>query len=1166
MNKKRKIIIIGALLGTAAVAGVGVTTALLSKNKNVKEINIEGVSFKNVKQNSFEIEFNAFHISERDLITIFLNDQKIEFKFNDLKQISNDRFSLSISNLKSDTKYTLSKIEISKKVFTFNNKFINTLKEDKKDPNEKSVTINGEVDILKVDSTSYKISIPVQNAKSGNYSIKLNDILVNGQLEEGKVVFQASNLTANTKYILNEFKFNEENIELPNKDISFVVDETTAEQNEYNINVQRITKNSATVIVTLDNIESANNFKLEVGGNQYNQTRVEDNSIIFQLDNLNKNTKYSITKLINVNNESKSLTFENQSFNTLNEENFSVRNIDIIEKSDENAKVKINFDTHVFASEENKAFQLVVLGPKDKVLTYSSDDYNSENGSITFELNNLEFSSNYEIKNLFINGKNISINNSNKTGSNWLSDSQNLVFSTNFYSKEITFASFSSSIDTSSGEKLILNFEEITNMFEMKEDSYLFKIEFRNKENNKTFYSWADLGKDKNNNLKNISFDLVDKNSFDYESEENLYELPKNSKLEILSAKIDKSDNLDVLDPRITIRFIGSESEINTDLTFDKYKNTSLSYEKSNKTLSVSTTIEKVDSSQPNSVQFELLSDFGASWTLNANKNENNLWSANIDQLDFNGKIYLSRVLIDSKNLRIDSDNKGTIEITNTTADQPIEISNISASRDQENNNYSIISLTLNKGIKELDGYVTRQPLLKIFEENDQNNLISADFISKESNTYKFKVFLNPNRSYKIKFANINDNYLYSDISFNVSTANNEEKTVDQLNAELSKITSLNMKQMWWAYGAKQKLINKSALMNLTNLSSAININDNVDVLIDTAFNKYDDILGKLSIRLKLTSGSNSTDFKEITINNLFSKNYFRTFDHNPDFYNQIIKVSKEGSVKLTSDFDSLFGEEFNDTNDLAHSFGNPVKWVELKNTNLSQFLDIDERFRSYDDSKFTIYFVKFSDIKNVYEPHQTTQYAMQGFMNYRINFWFDNYDANNKNLKPESKYKDASPAMIIGGFNGTETNINKDLWRSIHKNLTENSIREWNEFNSKYGFNQKSKTKTIDEIISEINNIQDKEQKWNKLLEYSNLKAIIDATVFFVKNSFNPPIAKDFFKFEVTSLEKITLGQNNYLKVNFVIKSILISSKHKNYDNYNIIHNKELSVHLLKK
>ncbi|WP_223206539.1 hypothetical protein [Mycoplasmopsis canis] len=348
MNKKRKIIIIGALLGTAAVAGVGVTTALLSKNKNVKEINIEGVSFKNVKQNSFEIEFNAFHISERDLITIFLNDQKIEFKFNDLKQISNDRFSLSISNLKSDTKYTLSKIEISKKVFTFNNKFINTLKEDKKDPNEKSVTINGEVDILKVDSTSYKITIPVQNAKSGNYSIKLNDILVNGQLEEGKVVFQASNLTANTKYTLNEFKFNEENIELPNKDISFVVEGTTTEQNEYNINVQRITKNSATVIVTLDNIKSANNFKLEVGGNQYNQTRVEDNSIIFQLDNLNKNTKYSITKLINVNNESKSLTFENQSFNTLNEENFSVRNIDIIEKSDENAKVKINFDTHVF--------------------------------------------------------------------------------------------------------------------------------------------------------------------------------------------------------------------------------------------------------------------------------------------------------------------------------------------------------------------------------------------------------------------------------------------------------------------------------------------------------------------------------------------------------------------------------------------------------------------------------------------------------------------------------------------------------------------------------------------------------------------------------------------------------------------------------------------------
>ncbi|WGI36304.1 hypothetical protein [Mesomycoplasma lagogenitalium] len=891
--------------------------------------------------------------------------------------------------------------------------------------------------------------------------------------------------------------------------------------------------------------------------NQENSLNQGDNS-----NNLNDNSNsQNDTENINSSDESQ----ENSSNANLSD-NFVAQSVEIIKLTDEMATIKIAFSQYQLANNNIKDFQLSYTHNLTKKMFSESLPYNINDNYVIFNIENLDFSENYKIQELFLNNKKISLENVVKQGNNWINTNDNsLEFTTKVYQNKITYDSIFTEIDNN-GNVLSLSLENVQGLFKMSENQYFSFIKLKDLSNNKEFY-YQPFIKKENDGLKNIELNINDSsapeefynNNLDPDDPNyTLYELPANANFEILEFRIDKEGKSNVDVPRVLVTPKDNVNKtFNTNLNSDLYKNNVIEYDNNLKTLTVKTVISKSESSSEfNQVKFYLSSNFGGQWILAANK-INDQWVAQINNLKLDGKIYIEKVTGDDQIIKLDKINKGTTEINYKQIIKKPTINNVSLEIDSNNNNYSIINVEFNDENNQLENYKLSDPVLEIKKEND-DSIIKPAFIEKRDKIYKFKIYLEPNSNYLINYFALNNEQFNYDRTFSRNTNNNGTKTVDQLNQLIDSINqNINLTKRFWASQAKKTLVDKSNLMNYTNLSSLINIDDSIDLNISYLNNNNNSERdGILSFELKLISNGNQSKTRVLNFSNLYNVNYLRNLSEDPSFYADLIKISKAGHTKSTLDFDKIFTEI--DKNDLTYSFGTPTTWINLKDERLNEFLDIDPAFRNYDESQLKIYFVKYRDVRNLYEPHQTTSNVMLGFMNYRINYWFDNLN----NSKTEAKYKNFSTPIFLGGFNDYNDSNSKDLFK-VYQNLIVNYSKEqWKNFNTFFGLNTDL---SLDQIIYNINQITNNNEKWQYLTSISKIKNLFNSIDDIVKNSYDPTIRTSNFKIEIINVEKEQIGLNNFLNIEFIIKINVNSTKFPNYSENNIVNNQSLKIKFLK-
>ncbi|MGZ9414496.1 hypothetical protein [Mycoplasma sp. 5370] len=834
-------------------------------------------------------------------------------------------------------------------------------------------------------------------------------------------------------------------------------------------------------------------------------------------------------------------------------DDFVISSLEILEKTDEFAKLKVNFSKHLLKNVKNKDFQIEISGKiKDKQF-FNSQQYIENSDSVIFNLSNLEFSENYLINNITLNNKPLtSLNSAQKIGNNWENseNTNDFVFQTNEYSQKISYESISYHIDETNPNRLLLSFNNVEKLFEFTESEYIGKLTLKDKTNSDTEFTVdISIRKTENEGLKNIPITISttsDSSTFDYEDG---FEIPSNAILEIVDFKIDRSGLISVVEPRISILpKDGINKEFSSKTSFSRFKNTEFNLE-SNNNLKVKTELELVDIDQSNlnDVKLEFISNFGGYWKINATK-VNDKWEANIPNYNYYGKISLTKVFVNNKEIQLDYLHKGVLKFNNDkNREENALINSVNITENKENSFISDISVNFNNS-ELLDQFSLLKPRLEIFDINNQTQIIEPKFLYKDKNNYIFSTYLKNNVNYKIKKLSFGTQDFNFENSFTKSKTSTP-KTEIELNEIINNISSLNLTKKYWASGALKSLNSTSDFIKITDINKIRNFDDSIEIEVNKSSSEteIDERNGILKLNIKLKSGSNYSISKKITINNLYNVNFFEHFNQSNSYFEKLISISNKGLTKSTLDFDKTFTEV--ETNDLHYSFGNPTTWVEIKDEKLNDFLNIDESLKSYDSSKLKIFFIKFRDQKNLYDPHITSAYAMQGFMEYKIGFWFDNLNENN----PESKYKKIYGPMLVGGFNFDNTS--QSLYLNFKEKIEKFSTEKWDEFNSYYGF-KNPESVDLDNLIAEINQISNKEERWNKILEYTKISKLLSSITDLVKNSFNSPISKDFYNIQVETASKETIGENNFLKLKVVLKSHSFNRTIQNNENNNIGNN----------
>ncbi|UWD33973.1 hypothetical protein [Mesomycoplasma molare] len=918
--------------------------------------------------------------------------------------------------------------------------------------------------------------------------------------------------------------------------------------NNETINLSQYTEEEIKLIFTLKNNDN----------DDKNQDSNESKPIDNSQENSDTNNKRNEKNPNNTENDAKDnfhndSSLEEEPENKVEDSNprdeFVVESIEILEKTDQGAKVKFIFSKHILKNSLIKDFQLEIEGTKSQKLFFSSETYTENDNFLIFNINNLDFSENYPIKKLILNNVEINFKNAQKLGNLWEESRENaepFLFSTLQYNTPITYESITTSIEN---DQISLSFNNIKGLFIFNDEQYLAKIKVKvlSDENETELELFPMVTKQKNSELKNINLTIMPKDSFDYD--DYYSEIPDNSTFEILEFKIDKDGKANIIEPRISIvPADGVNKTFNSQTNYDKYSNTSFIYDENLKHLTISTNIIKNSSTELNNVQFELRSDFGGYWKIPALYVDSK-WKAEINNIDISGKIELLRVLSNETEIRIDSSNKGITSFTKIKNTEIPEINNITIEKDSNNPIFSSIKVEFTDSDLELEKFNFIEPILTLVKESEKNNIdakvIKAKFTNKNNNNYVFSTYLEHNVNYIIK------DFSFSNTHFNYKNVINKSLTSHSLNQEnldnlLNNISTLELQNRFWASGALKHLKTTSDFILNTNLSKITGFNETVEVVVDESRDNLNlnEQLGILELRIKLRSENYSTNFKKISISNLFTANFFKNFNHAPDFYDNFIKISNNGYLKSTSEFDETFTEL--ETNDLTYSFGNPITWVEIKNQKLKDFVEISEQLADYDSSKLRIYLVKFRDVKNLYEPHQTSSFASQGVLNYKIAYWFDNLEQPH----PESKYRYSSGSLILGGF--AIKNKTQNLYQNFKEMLSDFSFNRWESFNSQFGL--KTNNNNLDNIINDINSITNKREKWNKLLEISNLEKLINQINVLVSNSFNPSIRKENYAIEIENLEKVSIGLNNFIKVKITLRNLSLNTKFSKYNKNNVI------------
>ncbi|WP_025755457.1 hypothetical protein [Mycoplasmopsis cricetuli] len=909
------------------------------------------------------------------------------------------------------------------------------------------------------------------------------------------------------------------------------------------------------------------------------------NEINIVIENLNLNTQYLI-EYLKIGNQILNLSNEQKQFKTLEPEtkkpdDFEISDIQFDSITDSTAKVKFIFNKYNLGNSNYKKFILKYSqdinsnNENEKILSVEELNYQEGQKFVEFNLSNLKFLKKYTLKELNLNGvaispdkfllpKNDNLSNFDDTysGQNNSNKKSKVSFETKKYAGKISYSSLDqedliveeNSEDKSINKSFKMKLNNLKGLFNYFTNPGDYRIAAMLSENNKFFYIEFDSDKKENftNNLKTPPIIQSD-NTIEEEEEIQKFFLSEGKKYKIEKLFIipdeeyipsDLYEDEELID-KYAIEILPSsknkENFIDTTIPSVKYKNVNLTLQ--NNSIKAQITIDNslVPNSQINYIKAIFLSSNGGKWTKEIKTKINNIWSTTIENIPSNDTISLSKVFIKSneknEQIFIDKNNTGNISIE-TPAKENIKSEIQSFTIEQGNYPEYLIKIKLSN-IDKLDYFNYLKPSLFLKQLNE-NKIINTQLFEKENdNTLVFKANLQENTNYLIDSLIFSKNYKFtSAIVVSTPSDNKTNYTTDELENLLKSIEKIKLNKKWFASGVVKKIKNGLELFYNSNLGETLSKeiwNKNISIE-DIKYSDINDLNGSLNISFKLKSGNNFSSIKTVSVENLFSKNWFnnKTNLQRIEEFANLIKLKQSSNPEKsyqTDEFDQAF-ETILVENNLDTAFGSANKYIDIQNQTLNNFLDIDESLTSFDSSKISIYFAKYLDVSNFFGQQSTLYFPLLGAARYKLVI----------NFKDSNNSFEINNLFVLGFNYNKNLSLNKNIYYTLNEFIakkTHPNNSNWQNINKFIGLKE-NLNRNVDEIIEQVNLNQ--ENKYNELGKYIYLNSFLKRIIENQKQEkFNPPISAnsfDPFEFEVIDIQKQILGENNFLIVKLAMKT----------------------------
>ncbi|WP_369086020.1 hypothetical protein AB5V95_00945 [Metamycoplasma spumans] len=841
----------------------------------------------------------------------------------------------------------------------------------------------------------------------------------------------------------------------------------------------------------------------------------DDNTVKPNPDNSNNNSNNGNTggSSGNTNNGQNNKDQDSKDKEDEKTDDFAIQNITFENISSNFATMNITFSKNELANNDNKDFEIIYTNGEEKSI--STNEYEAKSKSFKINLQNLEANSKVKISKILLNGKELSL--SNLTLEFQTLEKEKIVPKISKMDYALEYNGTSKNIIFS------FNVED----FEV-EKGYNAFLKINDKQQNKDIYVSFIVSKESSSDFKNIRMEVVEE--FEDEemgtTEENFAEGPLVNKIYevkqiILVNQQDQNDRVEINAKE------NSNFEFDTTNNSLTYQNLTLS-DAGNNNLNVS--VEFSEEIENKSVKANVVGSNGWKSSVILTKN-NSLWSGSVNNIVPGATYTVSSIVVDDKIIfSYENNNNPSTAIESNLDDEKVLVES-SDIQDIANKNIKkiIVKLNNNENSKFL---LNHQKATLIIEDNkSQTTELTAIASNKDNLTYEFNFDdYSENNNYTIKKLLFNGFYLNIDKEFNTNvSAPKKQLNQQQLDQLVDSISSITLNKKWWATKFIEKITDLNTLLNLTDLDfKTFNIKeyDIALILNDTSWFNIDELNGQLSFKLQLSSGNATSKIKDVTINNLYSKQWISNNLNNTKLFSQYINISETGKTKSTHDFDNTYKDDQSKSNagDLDSSLGGKSSYIiELSDPSLKEFIDIDESLMNSSKSSFKVYFVKYADEEHGFGTPRTTPYAMLGYMQYKILYWFD---TNNF----ENKFRNQVRWLWLGGFNTK----GKGLYDVLKKEL-DNQSENIDSFNDHFGFNKELKT-PIDNLVAEFNSLSSDRQRWNKLVELTNINRLIYSVVLIAKNSYNPEIKNDSYNFNIESVSKVVLGDNQFIQFRLYI------------------------------
>ncbi|MGZ9756889.1 hypothetical protein [Mycoplasma sp. 4423] len=1089
---------------------------------------IESVQTSNVHTTSailkIKIHTSSDILNASNFILTLNNQNYTSSSFN--KQTKEVTFELD--NLNINTTYKLNKLLINDKEFPSFDFSFKTKAENVVESLQASSISHNSLSIT-FSLTDNNLDVTQLNVEVSDYS---QPILVSFNQETQSYNFTLTNLTPQKSYTINSISYQGKTLSIKSLNHTFTTTSNALQVNqahlvskskntaaiEFNLNRDITDNELASLSVDLTNNEATtkhNKFKY-----------LSNHKILLQIDSLKPQTTYKLTKLT-LNNNDIALNQENQlSFTTSKEvttDSFAISKITYKDITATSATMHIDFSSNDLLNENHHEFEVNL---DNKVYKFS--DYNPSESYVEIVLDNLDFHTKYFVNSVTLNDKTLTLP----------TDESQKSFTTLDWNRPVILNSlgytFEDKVSADSSDVMSLDFGVI-DLFPLHRSQYFFTAEFTDENANKD-YNLDFFATPKENNNNQLSLDNIRifvKNNPEEADEGHYYDLEPNKTYKLKALKLTNGDGQS---EHGTLTFTlkqGASFIIDTHINTTRYQNVEIT--NTNNNLNVSLSLS-ADSSDPVSV--DIKSDFGGLWNINLTKT-NDKYTGSLQINNFpSGTYSIARVYLNSKPIFVNKNNKGN-DTLRIDASKPTtnNINTINYSYDKFNYQHNIIlDLQSNNTV---NTFVYKQSPNIVIQKNDSEDFINLNSIW-NPNTNKLEIktlnldFATTYKVIGIGSVHINENKSFTTIAKPTTKA---QLSVDELNSLINSINHLTLKKRWWASGIKKVLLADKDLFKYFNFSNKNGFDNEITFNFDESkFSNLNELNGTLSLTLKLSSGNNHSIEKTFKIENLYSKAWIIANKTNTLLFDPLVHISKTGMKKSTKDFDDAYKDaKYSNIDDLDSSFGKPAIIVDLNDASLQNFIDIDDGLKSYDPSVFKAYFVKYKDDENVYKPYKTTAYAPLGMIQYKIMFWFNPTNA-------EDKYTNQITPLWLVGFNNYTNKDAKDWYTYLSRQAKLYASADYLTVNSSYGL-KSTATESAEQMVASINNKANSQEKVDYLDKYTNLIKFINDNYNVIKDAYNPAVARSYYQIEIINASKIEYGKNKFVDITFALKPIYLGA-----------------------